>query len=63
MVAAVEDGDQLLAVLATETVDIALLDIRMPPEPDGGLTTARRIRQLYPGTGCCCCRTTPRRTT
>ena len=23
----------------------------MPPEPDGGLTTAKRLRQLYPDTG------------
>jgi DNA-binding NarL/FixJ family response regulator len=51
VVGAVGDGDQLLALLATESIDVALLDIRMPPEPDGGLTTARRIRQLYPRTG------------
>jgi DNA-binding NarL/FixJ family response regulator len=51
VVGAVEDGDRLVTLLATETVDVAILDIRMPPEPDGGLTTARRLRQLYPRMG------------
>jgi DNA-binding NarL/FixJ family response regulator len=51
VVGAVGDGDQMLDLLASEAVDVAVLDIRMPPEPDGGLTTARRIRQLYPKTG------------
>jgi len=51
VVGAVEDGDRLLDLLASEPVDVAILDIRMPPEPDGGLTTARVIRQRYPGVG------------
>ena len=51
VVGAVEDGDRLLQLLQFEQIDVAVLDIRMPPEPDGGLTTARRIRQLYPQTG------------
>jgi DNA-binding NarL/FixJ family response regulator len=51
VVGAVENGDRLLELLATETVDVAILDIRMPPEPDGGLTTARTIRQRYPSVG------------
>jgi DNA-binding NarL/FixJ family response regulator len=51
VIGAVEDGDRLAALLTTEKVDVAILDIRMPPEPDGGLTTARRLRQLYPDTG------------
>jgi DNA-binding NarL/FixJ family response regulator len=51
VVGAVEDGDRLLSLLTTETIDVAVLDIRMPPEPDGGLTTARTIRRLYPATG------------
>lgn len=51
VVGAVEDGDLLLGLLERESVDVAVLDIRMPPEPDGGLTTARRIRQLYPKMG------------
>ncbi|WP_018637239.1 response regulator transcription factor [Parafrankia elaeagni] len=45
------DGDGLLALLAAETVDVAILDIRMPPGSEGGLTTARRIRQSYPEVG------------
>jgi DNA-binding NarL/FixJ family response regulator len=51
VVGAVEDGDRLIALLATEAADVAILDIRMPPEPDGGLSTARRLRQLYPRMG------------
>jgi DNA-binding NarL/FixJ family response regulator len=51
VVGCVADGDALLAIVATEPVDVAVLDIRMPPEPDGGLTTAERIRALRPETG------------
>jgi DNA-binding NarL/FixJ family response regulator len=51
VVGAVEDGDRLVELLSREPVDVAILDIRMPPEPDGGLSTAKRIRQLYPQTG------------
>lgn len=51
VVGCVGDGDSLLGIVATEPVDVAVLDIRMPPEPDGGLTTAERIRALRPETG------------
>ncbi|MCG8920229.1 response regulator transcription factor [Actinokineospora sp. PR83] len=51
VVGCVPDGDRLLALVTTEPVDVAVLDIRMPPEPDGGLTTAERIRALYPDIG------------
>ncbi|HYQ62347.1 response regulator transcription factor [Actinophytocola sp.] len=51
VVGCVADGDSLLKIVATEPVDVAILDIRMPPEPDGGLTTAERIRALRPDTG------------
>jgi DNA-binding NarL/FixJ family response regulator len=51
VVGCVSDGDALLAIVATDPVDVAILDIRMPPEPDGGLTTAERIRTLRPETG------------
>jgi len=51
VVGCVADGDALLAIVATEPVDVAILDIRMPPEPDGGLTTAERVRALRPDTG------------
>jgi len=51
VVGTVEDGDAMVALLATEPVDVAILDIRMPPEPDGGLVTARRLRAAHPDTG------------
>jgi DNA-binding NarL/FixJ family response regulator len=51
VVGCVGDGDALLAIVATEPVDVAVLDIRMPPEPDGGLVTAERIRAMRPDTG------------
>ncbi|WP_424187000.1 response regulator transcription factor [Actinokineospora sp. G85] len=51
VVGCVDDGDRLLALTATEQVDVAILDIRMPPEPDGGLVTAERIRATRPQTG------------
>lgn len=51
VVASVPDGDALYRVVATEEVDVAILDIRMPPEPDGGLSTAKRIRALKPHVG------------
>ena len=51
VVGAVENGDLLLDLLDTQTVDVAILDIRMPPEPDGGLTTARVIRRRHPSVG------------
>ena len=51
VVGQVGDGDALVAIVATEPVDVAILDIRMPPEPDGGLATAERIRALRPETG------------
>jgi len=45
------DGDALVAAVATDPVDVAILDIRMPPGPEGGLTTAARVRALRPDTG------------
>jgi DNA-binding NarL/FixJ family response regulator len=51
VVGCVGDGDALVAIVATEPVDVAVLDIRMPPEPDGGLVTAERIRAMKPETG------------
>ncbi|OLR93400.1 LuxR family transcriptional regulator [Actinokineospora bangkokensis] len=51
VVGCVPDGDRLLALVATEPVDVAILDIRMPPEPDGGLVTAERVRAMKPDTG------------
>ncbi|TWG08578.1 response regulator transcription factor [Saccharopolyspora dendranthemae] len=51
VVGCVGDGDSLLGIVATEQVDVAVLDIRMPPEPDGGLTTAEKIRARNPEIG------------
>jgi DNA-binding NarL/FixJ family response regulator len=45
------DGNALVELLATRPADIAVLDIRMPPEPDGGLVTAERLRALHPAMG------------
>jgi DNA-binding NarL/FixJ family response regulator len=51
VVGCVEGGNELVALLGTEPADVAVLDIRMPPEPDGGLITAERLRGLYPQMG------------
>jgi DNA-binding NarL/FixJ family response regulator len=51
VVGCVGDGDSLLRIVATQPVDVAVLDVRMPPEPDGGLETAARIRASHPDTG------------
>ncbi|HEX2074407.1 MAG TPA: response regulator transcription factor [Geodermatophilus sp.] len=45
------DGDTLVELLATQPADVAILDIRMPPEPDGGLVTAERLRAKHPEMG------------
>ena len=44
-------GDELVAILTRQPADVAILDIRMPPEPDGGLVTAERLRAAYPDMG------------
>lgn len=51
IVGATADGDSLIELLSTEQADVAILDIRMPPEPDGGLVTAERLRAKYPDMG------------
>ena len=51
VVGATADGDSLVDLLATQPADVAILDIRMPPEPDGGLVTAERLRAKYPDMG------------
>src|SRR3954447_24584759 len=45
------DGDALVDLLAERPADVAILDIRMPPEPDGGLVTAERLRGAHPDMG------------
>ena len=44
-------GDELVELLSTQPADVAILDIRMPPEPDGGLVTAERLRSAHPDLG------------
>lgn len=51
VVGSTADGDSLIDLLATQPADVAILDIRMPPEPDGGLITAERLRAKYPDMG------------
>lgn len=45
------DADALLALVARQKPDVAVVDIRMPPtHTDEGLVAARRIRDEYPMT-------------
>ena len=45
------DAHQLMALVATERPDAAVVDIRMPPtHTDEGLVAAARIRQVFPAT-------------
>jgi DNA-binding NarL/FixJ family response regulator len=46
------DAPSLLALVDAEAPDIAIVDIRMPPEHrDEGLVAARAIKDRHPGTG------------
>ena len=51
IVACASGGDELVALLRTRPADVAILDIRMPPEPDGGLPTAETLRAAHPKLG------------
>ena len=51
VVGSVADGDALVELLGGTDADVAILDIRMPPEPDGGLVTAERLRAAHPDLG------------
>jgi DNA-binding NarL/FixJ family response regulator len=45
------DADELLRLVALESPDVAIVDIRMPPgHKDEGLVAARQIRERYPDT-------------
>jgi DNA-binding NarL/FixJ family response regulator len=47
----VGDASRLLAAVATQHPDVAVVDIRMPPtHTDEGLVAARQIRAAHPGT-------------
>jgi DNA-binding NarL/FixJ family response regulator len=45
------DGDGLLQQVARLGPDVAIVDIRMPPETEGGLRAAREIRSRFPDVG------------
>ena len=46
------DGETLVSLVGTESPDVALVDIRMPPDHrDEGLTAARRIKDGHPDVG------------
>lgn len=52
VVAAVADGQSLLAAVASTRPDVAVVDIRMPPtHTDEGLRAAIELRRGHPGTG------------
>ncbi|MGH3781518.1 MAG: response regulator transcription factor [Pseudonocardiaceae bacterium] len=51
VVGSASNGDELITLLSREHADVAILDIRMPPEPDGGLITAERLRAAHPKLG------------
>ncbi|MFD0488274.1 response regulator transcription factor [Saccharopolyspora spinosporotrichia] len=52
VVSCVGGGDELIESLGDGTeADVAILDIRMPPEPEGGLVTAERLRAAHPQMG------------
>ena len=52
VVATLRDADQLLATIAQEQPDLAVVDIRMPPTfTDEGARAARAIKQQHPGVG------------
>ncbi|GAA0997051.1 MULTISPECIES: response regulator transcription factor [Nocardiopsidaceae] len=52
VIASVGDADSLLAAVAEEAPDVAVVDVRMPPtHTDEGLRAAVRIRRERPGVG------------
>ena len=64
MVGAVGDATALLAAVQEHEPDLAVIDVRMPPDyTDEGLVAAVRIRARHPTTACSCCRSTSRRAT
>ncbi|MFI5957051.1 response regulator [Cryptosporangium sp. NPDC051539] len=51
-VAAVADnGDEIVRQVEADPPDVVILDIRMPPKPDGGLATAEQLRAKLPDLG------------
>lgn len=57
VVAAVDDADKLAEVLTSHEVDIAVVDVRMPPTfTDEGLRAAIAARAAAPASRCSFCR-------
>jgi DNA-binding NarL/FixJ family response regulator len=51
VIAQCEDAEQLMRKLSAHAVDVAILDIRLPPtHTDEGLRAALEIRETYPDT-------------
>jgi DNA-binding NarL/FixJ family response regulator len=44
-------GDELVDLVNDDPPDVVVLDLRMPPEPAGGLTAAERLRAPHPDLG------------
>lgn len=51
VVGCVPDGPAAVRLLDRVAADVAILDIRMPPLPDGGLETAYHLRLRHPELG------------
>lgn len=51
VVGSANDSESALRVAETERPDVIILDIRMPPLPDGGLVAGRQLRTLFPRIG------------
>lgn len=51
VVAQAGSADQLVEEVAAHVPDVAVVDIRMPPETDGGIRAARIIRERHPSVG------------
>jgi DNA-binding NarL/FixJ family response regulator len=45
------NADELLEQVEAQEPDVAIVDIRMPPDTDGGLHAAQEIRARYPTVG------------
>ena len=58
------DADDLMRKVRAHKPDVAIIDVRMPPDnSDDGLRAALSIRQSFPTSGSCCCRSTLRTAT
>jgi DNA-binding NarL/FixJ family response regulator len=51
VIAQASNGDDLVDLVGDDPPDVVVLDIRMPPEPAGGLAAAERLRARHPQLG------------